>query len=87
MGINKQSAVIDRIVDGITAVLLVGEGEEQLLCPLTSLPPGSKEGLWLVVSIEDGIVVEAEIDQEKTEAMEAQIRHKRAQLLQRTRRR
>ncbi len=85
--IKIQSAVIDRIVDGITAVLILEEGQEEFLCPALSLPEGSKEGLWLLVRIEDGELVDVEIDHERTAAMEERIRSKRAQLLQRTRRR
>ncbi len=67
--------------------MLLGEGEEEFLCPISSLPRGSREGLWLLVQIEDDELVEIEIDHERTAAMEERIRSKRAQLLQRTRRR
>lgn len=40
-------AVIDRIVDGTHAVLLVGEEETELVMPVNNLPAGAREGTWL----------------------------------------
>lgn len=87
MSKDWQSAVIDRIVDGSTAVLLVGEEEAQFLCPVSALPAGSKEGSWLLVIIKEGELVEASLDQAKTESVLQEVQEKRAQLLKRSRRR
>lgn len=38
-------AVLDRIVDGRFAVLLVGEEEEEHMIPMSEMPQGSKEGM------------------------------------------
>lgn len=84
---KKQSAVIDRIVDGTTAVLLIGDAEEKFSCSLDLLPLGSKEGSWLVVVLSQGELVEAHLDEEKTENMLQEVQDKRAKLLKRTRRR
>lgn len=77
------SAVIDRIVDGITAVLLLEEEQAQLEVPVDRLPPGSAEGLWLLVLVEDGELIEARVDPEKTRRIKERIRQKRALLLER----
>lgn len=68
-----QSAVIDRVVDGITAVLLVGEEQKQFLCPLHDLPRGSREGLWLLVRLSRGRLIQAELDEEKTKEIQERI--------------
>lgn len=41
-------AVIDRF-EGDYAVLLVGDAEEKRDVPRNQLPPGAKEGSWLIV--------------------------------------
>jgi len=60
-----ESAVIDRIVDGRIAVLLVGEKQEQFLFPLEDLPKGAKEGSWLLVRIEEKKLLAAKLDEAK----------------------
>ncbi|HAI51849.1 MAG: DUF3006 domain-containing protein [Limnochordia bacterium] len=82
-----KSAVIDRIVDGEFAVLLFEEDEGQLTVPAVKLPPGSREGVWLLVHLEAGELVAAELDLAKTEEVKERIKQKRARLLQRMRRR
>ena len=81
------SAVIDRIVDGRIAVLLVGDKEEQFHCRAEALPPGAEEGHWLQVKIVDGELLAAAIDYEKTAEMQNRIRSKMELLRQRGRRR
>lgn len=44
-----EKAVVDRIVDGHTAVLLVGEDEREMLVSVNDLPEGAGEGAWLLV--------------------------------------
>lgn len=83
----RQSAVIDRIVDGRIAVLLFDEGEEQLQVSVDKLPEGSKEGTWLVVLVQDGELIWAELDPEKTREVQERIKSKRALLLERRARR
>jgi hypothetical protein len=61
-------AVIDRIVDGEHAVLLVGDPpERELVVPVASLPAGAREGHWLWVVIVDGGLVEVIVDEDATE--------------------
>ncbi len=47
-----KKAVIDRIVDGKHAVLLVGENEKEKIVSLETLPLGAKEGMWLKAIID-----------------------------------
>jgi hypothetical protein len=61
----KEKAVIDRF-EGDLAVILLKDGQEQLVVPTNSLPSGVKEGHWLQVEIEDGKVVSATVDEEET---------------------
>lgn len=84
---ERQAMVIDRIVDGVWAVLLSGDGQKQLTVPVEKLPAGSREGMWLQVRLENGRLVEAELDLEKTEEVKARIQLKRARLLERMQRR
>ncbi|HHW72444.1 MAG TPA: DUF3006 domain-containing protein [Firmicutes bacterium] len=84
---NRQRAVIDRIVDGIFAVLLLEEGREQITVPVDKLPEGSAEGHWLLVRFAGGELIEAELDSAKTEEMRERIRRKRALLLERMKKR
>lgn len=69
----KDKAVVDRIVDGLHAVLLVGESEEERIVPLASLPEGVREGMWLEVRFDGETLVEAEIDHEETERVKKRI--------------
>ena len=71
-----EKAVIDRIVDGRTAVILVGEDERQFRYPADRLPGGAKEGTWLRVQVESGSVVAMEVDQEETDAVCRRIQEK-----------
>jgi hypothetical protein len=54
--------------------------------PMEELPPGSREGIWLLVRLVDGNLVEAELDLEKTAEVKERIRKKRAHLLARMQR-
>ncbi len=47
--IGHDRAVVDRIVDGRTAVLLVGPDEVELLLAVEALPEGVGEGTWVVL--------------------------------------
>ena len=75
----KEKAVIDRFEDNL-AVLLLKEGQQELVVPRKSLPPGSKEGHWLQVEIENNEVRSAEIDEEETARTKERITEKLARL-------
>ena len=61
MEVTMKKAVLDRIVDGKFAVLLVGDEETEEIVPISQLPAQIKEGTWLTIT--DGQFV---IDQEET---------------------
>ena len=80
-----EKAVIDRIVDGKTAVILVGDNERQYQYPAKGLPEGASEGTWLRVQIENGEIVYIEIDPEETESALRRIQAKLDKLRERGR--
>lgn len=48
----EEHAVVDRIVDGKQAVLLVGKHEHEVVVPATMLPTGAGEGSHVVAHLE-----------------------------------
>lgn len=72
-------AVVDRFEDD-KAVILVGEKEEQLVVDRHQLPPGTREGHWLRVCVQDDRLVAAEIDEEETNRARERIAEKLARL-------
>ena len=81
-----EKAVIDRIVDGNTAVILVGDDERQHHYPANKLPEGAREGTWLRVRVEDGQIVAMEMDQEEMGIVHRRIQEKMQKLRARGRR-
>jgi len=71
-----QKAVIDRIVDGKHAVLLVGEDETEMVLPVKDIPEEAREGTWVVLH-EDGSIV---IDEAETDRVKSRIQDKMALL-------
>ena len=61
--VGGDRAVVDRIVDGTTAVLLIGESQTELTIPAKHLPDGAADGTWLILDYEAMI---AGIDQQLT---------------------
>ena len=68
-------AVVDRF-EGELAVLLLNDGQEQLVVPRKSLPNGTKVGHWLQVVIENGTLASAVIDEEETARAKQRIAEK-----------
>jgi hypothetical protein len=68
----SEKAVVDRFEED-KAVLLVGDNEEQLVVDRSQLPAETKEGHWLKVDLENGVILGAEIDQAETERAKARI--------------
>jgi hypothetical protein len=60
-------AVVDRIEDGKTAVLLVGADEHELTCGAELLPAGVVEGTWVVLDTSHQPPTIVEVDREMTE--------------------
>jgi hypothetical protein len=82
----NEKAVVDRIVDGTHAVLLVGDDEVERIIPASDLPDGAHPGVWLKVRFADDELVEATLDAEETRSVQQRIAAKLAQLRQRGRR-
>jgi hypothetical protein len=79
-------AVIDRIVEGRQAVLLVGASETERVVPVNRLPAGVGEGTWLRVRFAGEDLVEAEVDAGETERTKQRIEAKLERLRRRGRR-
>lgn len=75
----KVKAVVDRL-EGDKAIVLLGGREKQLVVARDRLPPGAKEGQWLKVKIENGVLVAAELDEEETATAKRRIAAKLAAL-------
>ncbi len=75
----QAKGVIDRF-EGEHAILLLGENSERLIVPITSLPAETKEGDWLLLVIEAGVVKNAIIDEEETNKAKDRIAEKLAKL-------
>jgi predicted O-methyltransferase YrrM len=80
-----EKAVVDRIVDGQQAVLLVGEAQKERIVPLAQLPAGAADGVWLQVRFEGDKLVEAAVDLVESDQTQQRIGEKLAQLRQRPR--
>jgi hypothetical protein len=76
-----EKAVIDRFEEDI-AVLIVGVDERRMEVHRKQLPKNAKEGQWLQVEIENGVIGSASIDEEET----AKVKQRIAGKLERLRR-
>ena len=81
-----EKAVLDRIVDGKHAVLLVGEIETEKIISSSDLPEGAVEGTWLQVEFNEEELVYIEIDKEETEKRQVRIKGKMELLRERSKR-
>lgn len=79
---NNVRAVVDRIVDDLHAVLLIGPQEIERVVPRSTLPPDAVEGTWLLVQFQDEQLVAAVVDETAVDAARQRIDVK-AQLLRR----
>lgn len=80
-----EKAVIDRIVDGRIAVIIVGEQETQYEYPAIKLPEGAREGSWLKVTMGDGLITDITLDQQETDKVYYRIQSKMDKLRSRGR--
>jgi len=78
--------VVDRLVDGRWAVLLVGSDEREQVVELACLPPGVEAGSWLKVHFDGHRLAAVQRDEEATAEAAAHIRQKLEQLRRRGRR-
>lgn len=75
--------VLDRFEDGGVAVIIAEQAGREYHVPLRYLPEGSRQGMWFTLSIEDGRVVDIEVDltqakerMDKAEELMARLRSK-----------
>ena len=80
-----ERAVIDRIVDGVHAVLLVGESERERVVPVGHLPRGATPGTWLTVRFDGDELVHAVVEDEETASARRRIQDKLERLRRRGR--
>lgn len=70
---GKIKAVLDRIVDGEKAVLLVGEEEQERIVDVAELPNADgqpvKEGSWLIVDETGALTYDSEESEQRAESM------------------
>lgn len=81
----KEKGVIDRIVDGKHAVLLVGDTEKEFVIPVQKLPSKAKEGTWLRLELDGEIIHSVDLDEETTVEQKNRIQNKMALLRERGR--
>lgn len=83
--VQEEQAVIDRIVDGAHAVLLIGPEQTERVVPVASLPVGAAEGCWLRVRLRGDTFVSATWDEAATKAARQRIETKLDRLRRRGR--
>jgi hypothetical protein len=83
--IPDDRAVIDRVVDGGTAVLLVGSDETELQVPVAALPDGAGEGDWVVLDLSTAPPTIVRVDEVLTDARRTDL-EQRMQRIRRERR-
>lgn len=80
---GTEKAVVDRIEDGLHALLLVGDSEATHVVRLAELPPGTKEGDWLRVRFTAERLVFAAPDPEETQRVRQRVQEMMDRLRQR----
>ncbi len=74
---SYEVAVLDRIVDGEHAVLIVGDPpEREVVVPADELPAEVRDGGWLRVELEGDRLHSATVDETATEEARERIREK-----------
>jgi hypothetical protein len=69
---KERLALVDRIVDGRRAVLII-DNSEQRIVPAALLPAGTTEGSWLRVRFDIAGLASAAIDAEATEQARSRV--------------
>lgn len=75
-------AVVDRIVDGVTAVLLIESDDEELNVPAERLPEGATDGTWVRLDRNTDPPIVLEIDHEYTESRRREVAERMQRLRQ-----
>ncbi|MBU8905001.1 DUF3006 domain-containing protein [Desertibacillus haloalkaliphilus] len=82
-----EKAVLDRIVDDSSAVLLVGNRQDEVILPVHQLPENAREGTWLLVRIEEGKLEDVRIDTTETLDNKKRIQEKMVRLRRQSKKR
>jgi hypothetical protein len=76
--IPADRAVLDRVVDGVTAVLLVGPEERPLELPASALPEGVVDGTWLRLDLATDpptvLGIDAPLTEQRAQDLEGRLR-------------
>lgn len=73
----REVAVLDRVVDGERAVLLLGDPPgREVVVAAAALPAGAREGARLRVELDGDRIVDAELDEGETRRARDRIRAK-----------
>jgi hypothetical protein len=75
--------VVDRIVDGHTAVVLVGPEEDELHVPVDALPAGAEPSSWVVLDLEVEPPAITAVDHDRTEARARDVEDRLARVRER----
>ncbi|MDQ0352216.1 hypothetical protein J2R98_002050 [Alkalibacillus filiformis] len=73
---KQVQGVLDEIVDGQTAVILVETTKQTFHLPVSQLPEESQEGIWYDIRVESDQIVELTINEEKTKQQKDGIRNR-----------
>lgn len=80
-------AVIDGIVDGHIAVILVEECKKEFYYSADRLPPGAVEGSWLEMGVKNDEIISIQLDETTKREVSSRISEKMKQLRARGRKR
>ncbi|MGJ9385552.1 DUF3006 domain-containing protein [Salipaludibacillus sp. CF4.18] len=69
----KHEGVLDRIVDGKFATILIEEIGEEFTLDVSELPDGSKEGMWFFITLSGDKIVSLEMNNKKTTDVENRV--------------
>ncbi|PIB54588.1 DUF3006 domain-containing protein, partial [Pseudomonas sp. 2822-17] len=80
-------AVIDRIVEGKHAVVLIGEDEVEKIVPIELISDNVNEGDWIEIKIDnDGNIISIEQDTQSTKGTKQRVKNKMELLRKRSKR-
>ncbi len=67
------SGYLDRITETNEAIILIDSLQQQFHVPVSSLPPESMAGTWLLVDVQEDEIITIHIDTEKTHLMTQEV--------------
>lgn len=76
----KTEAMIDRFTENDLAVVLAESIGKEFLIDKNQLPEGAERGDYLVLELDDDVVVSIELDQDKTRERKSAVQSKLAKL-------